>query len=98
MVGNYLLKWFICVLESGTSSEPQLLFLKYSSFNKTFNNTDSLSPRQNLVGLELELVSGDACPRKVASPEATVFAQNVITCAHIPDLIKHECLNYQHAN
>lgn len=49
-------------------------FLKYSSFNKTFNNTDSLSPRQNLVALELGLVAGDACTRKVASPEAAVFA------------------------
>lgn len=67
------MKWFICVLESGTSSEPQIFFLKYSSFNKTFNNTDTLSPIQNLLRLKLGLVAEDACPRKVASPETTVF-------------------------
>lgn len=49
-------------------------FLKYSSYNKTFNNTNSLSPVQNLVALELGLVAGNACTRKVASPEAAVFA------------------------
>lgn len=62
----------MCVLESGTSSEPQpfFLFLKYYfSFNKTFNKTDILSPRQNLVGLELGLVAGDVHPGKVVSPE-----------------------------
>lgn len=74
-----MLKWFICVLESGTSSEPQFFFLLlkyYSSFNKTFNKTDILRPRQNLVGLELGLVAGDVCPGKVASPENVTTETN----------------------
>lgn len=69
----------MCVLESGTSSEPQLffLFLKYySSLNKTFNRTDILSARQNLLGLELGLVAGDVHPGIFVSPENVITETN----------------------